>query len=301
MIYLQLAAHLFLLLFWTRCWVKPEHSFYFNPFLSGTARLVDTVLGFLRPALRLPDRLAAVMVLALLWAFQVMFFARFGKPWQLTLGLVQFTPPTESFAWGLQFAYSGLYTAEFLIQAWTVYFFSRLIAAPNRTTRAQEAFAFFTAPFSRLPLPLQPLLLLALHAALVFAVIGAGALPHFLDIAQDEGKAIPPEIFAGGSGWAQTKILWLALMSFASGLQTLMYTLIFFLFGGLAAVLFGAKTPALICRESADVLLGRFARNPATIGGGFDFTPVLFIIAVSLINGQLQMLLGHLILMNPPS
>ena len=301
MTYLQLAAHLFLLLFWARLWVKPADAFSFNPFLSGPTRLTDNVLGFLRPALPLPGRLTPLAALALFWTFQAMFFARFSREWTMTIGVMQFTPPEGALSWGTQFAYSGLYTAQFLILAWTVYFFTQLIARPGHENRAQEAFTFFTAPFSRLPLFLQPFVLLALHAALAVTVVRVGTLPNLVELVQEAGgKSLPPEVFAGASVLTHAKIICLALMSFTSGLQTLMYTLIFFLFGGLAAALFGAKTPMSVCRESADVLLGRFSRNPAATGGGFDFTPVLFIIAVSFISGQLQLVLIRLIQTPPP-
>jgi len=300
MTYLRLAAHLFLLLLWTRLWVKPEREFYFNPFLSGATRLMDSVVGFLRPALMLPDRLTALVLLLLFWVFQTIFFAQFGGTWNLSLGLIHFTPPSESLAWGMQFAYSGLHSAHVLLQMWTLYFFVRLITPPNRTTRAQEAFTFFMNPFSRLPLLAQPVVLLALHFALLVVVIRIGAIPFAVeDIVRKEAKAIP-ELFTGGHILVQVlKTGWLTMLSFTNGLQTLIWTLIFFLLGGMAMMLFGANLPTIICRESVDVLLGRFARNPTSVGG-FDFTPMFFVIVVSLLSGQLQATLYSLILMPMP-
>lgn len=298
MTYLQLAAHLFMLVFWMRVWVNPAQSFTFNPFLAGVARFGDRVVAFLYPALRLSGRPAAVALLVFFWVFQAMFFVRFGKAWQMTFGLFQFSLPGETLAWGMTFAHSGLYSAQFLIQAWTLYFFTRLIASPNSPGRAQEVFTFFMAPFSRLPLLLQLFVLVALHAALVVAVIHAGALPSVLDLARTGDKPVITGMFSGGAFWVYVKIGSLAMMSFVSGLQTLMYTLIFFLFGGLAAVLFGMRLPSLICRESVDVLLGRFSRSPAA-AGGLDFTPVFFIIVVSLITSYFQSSLFQLIMKLP--
>ena len=301
MTYLQLAAHLFLLVFWMRLWVKPEQSFSFNPFLSGTFRLGDKVVAFLRPALGFPDRSAAFVLLAFFWIFQAMFFIRFGKIWYLSLGMVQFiAPPKESLTWGMQFAYSGIHSAQFLIQVWTVYFFTRLIAPPNRPARAQEAFTFFMRPFSRLPLLLQPFVLLALHVALAYAVVRIGALSHIGLPRQDEVKFVSG-LFTDGHVLAQlARIGMVAMMSFASGFETLIYAIIFFILGGLAMTLVGVQTLSLIFRESVDVLMGRFARNPTVTGGGFDFTPILFIFVVSFINGNMQVLLSKLLLMPLP-
>jgi len=300
MTYLQLTAHLFLLVFWMRLWVKPRESFSFNPFLSGPGRLGDTVVAFLRPALGLSDRAAPLVLLAFLWVFQAMFFARFGKAWHLSFGMVQFMPPQETLAWGIQFAYSALHSAQFLVQAWTVYFFTRLLAPPNCSTRAQEAFAFFMNPFSRLPLLVQPLVLLALHLALAFAVIRMGALSH-VGLPKQDATLFVSGAFTSGHVLRQSVATGcVAAMSFANGLETLIYSIIFFILGGLVMVLAGAQTLSVIFRESVDALMGRFARNPAATGGGLDFTPILFIFVVSFINGNVQVLLSRLLLMPLP-
>ena len=300
MTYLQLAAHLFLLLFWTRFWVRPEQEFYFNPFLSGTTRLIDGIIGFLRPALMLPDRLMALVLLVLFWAFQAVFFVRFGKAWHIAFGMVYFAPPEEALSWGTQLACSGLRSAQFLLQVWTLSFLVRLISPPTRTTRAQEVLAFLTSPFSRIPLLAQPLVLMALHVGLVLAVLRTAALPSVVDIVQGETTGIQ-HVLAGGSALGQlyhTGLL--ALMSFVSGLEALLYALVVFLFAGLATMLFGAKGPAIICRESADLLMGRFARNASSASGGIDFTPLFFIIIVNLISHYLQTGLGRLVLLPLP-
>ena len=299
MTYLQIAAHLFLLLFWTRLWVKPRQSFSFNPFLSELIRFSDNVVGFLRPALMLPDRLTALALLAFAWAFQAMFFVRFGKAWHLSFGMLGFVPSVESLPWGIQFALAGLSSAHFLLQAWTLYFLSRLIASPVRDeTRAQEAFTFLMHPFSRLPLLLQPLVLLVLHGALVLAAVYAGALLQPGEFTLQQFKSATPVHLLTGESAAipLLKIGVLAMMSFAGGLETLIYTIIFFILGGLAMMLVGAQRLTMIFRESTDMLLGRFARHPAVTGGGLDFTPILFIFVVSFLNGNAQVLLSKLLL-----
>ena len=300
MTYLKLIAHLFLLLFWTRLWVKSKQAFYFNPFLSGGARLTNAIVGFLRPALRLPDRPAALALLLFFWVFQALFFVKFGKPAKVSFGLVSFAPDGDPVAWGMQFAYSGLWSAQFLLHVWSLYFFARLIASANRATRAQEAFTFFTSPFSRLPLLVQPVVLLALHAALVVTVIRTGATPFAVeDILRGDAVAVP-ELFTSGPALTRlVKIGWLAVMSFTNGIQALFLTLMFFLMSGIIMMLSGAKLPTAICRESADVLMGRFARK-STPGGGLDFSPVLFVLGVSLLSGHLQATLCKLILMPLP-
>lgn len=303
MTYLQIAAHLFLLLFWTRLWAKPGQSFSFNPFLSEITRFSDKVVGFLRPALMLPDRLTALALLVFAWAFQAMFFVRFGKAWHLSFGMLGLVPPGETLPWGIQFALAGLSSAHFLFQAWTLYFFSRLIAPPvSNENRAQEAFTFLMYPFSRLPLLLQPLVLLVLYGTLVFAALHAGALLQSGEVTLQQFKsATPVNLFTGApASILILKIGVLAMMSFVGGLETLIYTIIFFILGGLAMMLVGSQRLTIIFRESTDVLLGRFARNPAATGGGLDFTPMIFIIVLSFISVQLQLILCKLFFMPLP-
>ena len=283
MTFLQLVAHLFLLLLWTRLWVRPQQEFYFNPFLSGPTRLMDTIIGFLRPALMLPERMTALVLLLLFWAFQAVFFIRFGNTtWQL-FGQAPLTPSDESLSWVVRLAYSGLRTAQFLLRVWTIYFFVRLIPPPpTRVTRAQEVFTFCTRPFSWLPLLVQPLVLFALYFALVFAATRTGSVIHFV-----RGEQSIPGIVVDGTVWAQfLKIGTLALMSFIAGLQMLIHVLIFLVLGGLTATIFGAQLFRAICNESVDALLGRFARK-LVFAGGFDCTPLVAIIVLDVLSSAI--------------
>jgi len=298
MTYLQLAAHLFLLLFWTRFWVRPAQEFYFNPFLSGTTRFIDSVIGFLRPALMLPERLTALVLLALFWTFQALFFARFGSGWQLMIGQILFAPPEgAALTWGTQAAFSGLATAWFLLQAWTLYFFVRLISptSTSRATRAQEAFTFFMSPFSRLTLPLQAAVLLALHFAFVYA-LGRTGLVAYTVFGEEEVTAMTGLFADAHTPASLLRTGWLALDAFACGLETLVYTLLFFIFGGFAALLLGKKLPARICQESIDVLMGDFSRKTMP-GGGLDFRPMIFFIVANLISTHVHLMLHKLIVM----
>jgi len=266
--YLHLAAHLFLLLFWARAWVKPANTFYFNPFLSGTVRLIDRITGFLRPALMLPDRLTAVALLLFFWAFQTLFFARFDTDGKLLLWAWSFVPAEVAPLPGQQFAASGLSFAYFLTQLWTAYFLVGLIAPPGRPTRAQEAFSFFTSPFSRLPRLAQPLVLLTLHLVLVLAMFRLRAHTHTVHSAAQ-----------------LLRLTCYAAISFTNALHAITLSLFFFVFAGLGAQLLGAKTLALICRESVETLLGRFARTPTP--GSLGFAPLIFFFVVNFIHGSI--------------
>ncbi|HPB10198.1 MAG TPA: hypothetical protein PLT74_02975 [Kiritimatiellia bacterium] len=272
--------HIAALIFWVRLWSAPAREFYFNPFLSGTMRLTDSVLAFLRPVLFMPERAAALAVLIFVLLFKTVVTWRFGGDWLIRVGQgFAFAPlPAANRAVSLVL-FSTLQTAVFILRLWTVYLLVRLITPPFRSTRASEALAFFVRPFSYVPSMLQPLALLALHGALAFT------LTHICVLTQspmpDTGQPLNP--FITGPFYAQIlKTCWLAVLSFCDGLMFLTRGLFVLIIANFGASLLQARGAAIICSEGVDLLLGRFARRGGT-GMGFDFTPLIFFFVADLL------------------
>jgi hypothetical protein len=289
MYYLQLIVNLFLLLFWIRFWVKPENEFYFNPFLSGTTRFVDSILQFLRPVLMLPDQIASLLLLSFFCVFKTIFFMRFGGGVTFAFGtLFSFTPDQQHVSFGFQLFYGGLQFALFIIRLWTLYFIIHMLARPTRLTRAAEAFAFFARPFSLIPFMMQPFVLVILHFCITAVIISFGLIPSVLSTLVPNAQAPAPDMFLIGHPIAVLlKIGWLSLMSCADGLMWINNALLLSILGSFFAMLFGLKTVMLICAESVDVLLGRFSRRQ-TATGGIDFTPMIFFFIVNFAYGIIQ-------------
>jgi hypothetical protein len=284
MLYLQLIFNLFLLLFWVRFWVRPINEFYFNPFLSGTTRLVDRILKFLYPVLRLPEQGAALLLLTFFAVFKTLFFLRFGGGVTLSFGtLFSFTPNPEQTSFGFLVLYGALQFGFFLVRLWTLYFLISLLAKPTRLTRAAEAFAFFSRPFSLLPLVLQPFILLLLHFCLTSVTISLGFIPSVLATLMPNAPTPAPDLFLSGHPLAG----WLSLMSFADGLMWMNNALLLSIVGNFLSMIFGFKTVLLISMESMEVLLGRFSRRQ-TLTSGIDFTPMIFFFVVNFIYGLIQ-------------
>lgn len=295
---LQIIFNLLMLLFWVRLWSAPANEFYFNPFLSGTVRLTDSALSFLRPVLRLPEHAAALLVLLFIGTFKTLFVGRLGGSWGLTIGSAfQFAPPVAGDLWWPHFLYSLLDTALFFARFWTVYFLVQMISAQQRPTRATEAFAYFARPFSKLPFLAQPIMLLALHGALAFLLTRTGVLTEVLAgpaTAEVEQTAASP-FLAGPLFMQLLKTGWLAVLSFADGLALLTQTLFILILGNFAAAILQIGSAMIICHEAVEMLLGRFARNRAMTGMGLDFTPLIFFFVVSITYDSVRSGLFNLI------
>lgn len=286
MFYLLLVFNVIFLLFWLRLWSAPDKEFYFNPFLSGTIKLTDSVIAFLRPVLYMPEQAAALVILLFLTLFKTLLFVRLNFAWNITLGTYFLFAPARAENLPHLLLFSVLHIAAFLLRLWTVYLLVRLITPPFRTTRATEALAFFARPFSRISPFAQPFVLIGLHAALAFAVSRTGVL-HIFSQVTEAPKTAMTSPFLEGPYYAQLlRVGWLAALSLADGLALLVRMLFAFIIGNLGAALFQARGATLICSEGVELLLGRFARHG--VGGmGFDFTPLIFFFVVDLLYNSI--------------
>ena len=294
--YLPFAFNILLLLFWIRLWAAPDKEFYFNPFLSGTVRLTDSVLAFLRPVLNFPEQGAALLLILFTVAFKTLLMARLNVVWALTFGTdFRFTPSAAENQWGPLLLFSVLHFASFLFKFWSVYLLVKLITPPQRVNRATEALDFFARPFSRLPFLAQPVALIALHMALALAVSRTGQLSTVNPLSQ-ETKIIADSPFLSGPILFQLlKTGWLAALSMADGLALLIRALFVLIIGNLGAAVFQAQGPLIICNEGVELLLGRFACNRTAASAGIDFTPLIFFFVVDMIYRGICLGLANLI------
>lgn len=293
--YLILTFNILLLLFWIRLWSAPDKEFYFNPFLSGTIKITDSVLAFLRPALCLPEQAAAAAILLFFILFKTILLLRLQGTWTVTLGtFFHFSPLAVGDKMSPLLLFSLLHFVAFLLKLWTVYLLVRLITPQFRTTRATEAFDFFARPFSRLPLLAQPVVLIVLHAALAFTVSRTGALSTLSQITESAKPALVSPFLTGPLFAQMLKTGWLAALSLADGLSMLTRTLFVLILGNLAAAVLQARGAVIICSEGVELLLGRFSRN--RVGGmGFDFTPLIFFFVVDMMYNSICLGLFNLI------
>lgn len=295
--YLPFLFNIVLLLFWVRLWAAPDKEFYFNPFLSGTVRLTDTILAFLRPVLFLPEQAAALALILFTVVFKTLLMARLNIVWELTFGLdFRYTPSATDSSWGLLLLFSAYHFASFLLKFWCVYLLVKFITPAHRVTRATEALDFFARPFSRLPLLAQPFVLILLQVVLAFAVSRTGVLNVVNPLSQ-ETKTIAVSPFLSGPLFAQLlKTGWLAALAMADSLALLIRALFVLIIGNLGAAVFQSQGALILCNEGIELLMGRFARNRATtLGMGIDFTPLIFFFVVDMVYRGICVGIGNLI------
>lgn len=286
--YLKLFFNAFFLLFWVRFWSASKSEFHFNPFLSGTVRLTDSVLSFLRPVLALPEQAAAFVVMLFITLFKTVLFHRLGVVWGIRLGTYfQFVPDDAlSGAVAATLLFSFLHAIVFILRLWSVYLLVKWITPPFRVTRGIEAIGFFARPFSWLPTLAQPFALFALHGLFAFALTRLGSL-NLIPQPMDAAQPVPTSPFLSGPLFFQLlKTGWLGALSFADGLMFMTRGLFALIIGNLLASILQARGLMLICSEGVELLLGRFAKRG--IGGmGFDFTPLIFFFVVDLLYNSI--------------
>ncbi len=294
--FLNTLTNLMLLLAWVRLWTRPSREFYFNPFLSGTSRLCDSVLDPLRAALRLPEAPIALLVMLMLFALRTLIISHLGGTWICQLSpLFIFMAPENNGSWTPIFTFSALHAIAALLRFWGVYLIVRLITTNYRANRAFEAFSYFTRPFSLLPLPLQPLLLLIGHLALVTTLLHLN-LPHSSAIGSSELTQHLISPIASSSTLAQiVKTLWLSVLSMSGSLATLTSALFILIIGNLITSILGIQNLMLICHEGAEMLMGRFARSVSPATTGLNFAPLFFFLGINLLHHTIVSMLHQLI------
>ena len=263
---------LLLLLFWVRLWSLPDKELYFNPLLSAPTRLTDRVLDFLRPALPLPGRLTALLLLAFLLAFRAvaLTYFRAEETWSLTIGTIyNFAPRTSGVHGALIF--SALHFLFFIARYWGVYVLIQILTPALRRDRAAEAFHFAALPLALLQRWAQILLLLVVHGVLVYelTLVGAGTVQALPGIA---AHPLAPPVAAAASD----RLLYLGCLSLLSVADLLMmaWQLMFaLLVGSFAAALLQNAALNAICNEGVATMLGTRKR---LIVGFLDLTPLLY-------------------------
>lgn len=296
MSYVILIFNILALFFWVRLWSATEKEFYFNPFLSGTIKLTDSVLGFFRPVLYLPSQMAALVVMLFIVLFKSVLLFRFGGGMEIKIGgSFFFTPLMDGKALGPLLLFNLIHTLLFIARLWALGLLLFLITPAFRVSRGTESLEFLTRPFSTIPVWLQPLVLIVVHGILTFALLKSS------NLALAPNPLLPQPQGAGGSPFTMgpvplqvIKHVWLAALSIADGLLYITRALFAFLIGNLLAALSRSYSLADLCSEGVELLLGRFARRGTPVLG-LDFTPLIFFFVVDLLYHSLCQFIYNMI------
>ncbi len=274
-----LATNAFFLLLFARLFAgRDDRDWIFNPYLLWTGRVTNGVGRFATDILPgLPARGGAGVALLFLLAFRgALMVAATNMKWALPVGSTFFFHPRTG--WIGAIAFSVLHFAVFLVHFWGLALLVQLLAEPATSrTRIRQALDAFAAPLSRGPVWARILAIVAVNVLLAialrhFAAAGIGEVRR--DFTAIFHVDTPARLAAAYGG--------LAFLAMVDVLDFARQALILAIFASLFAAIIQNRTLAAFFLELQNMLLGRFARRPIGIGM-FDFTPILFFLAVNII------------------
>lgn len=275
-IFLLVTNAFFLLLFARVLARRDDREWIFNPYLLWTGRVTDGVGRFATDILPgLPACGGACIALLFLLAFRgALMVAATNMKWSLPVGSTFFFHPLSG--WTGAIAFSILHFAAFLVHFWGLALFVHLLSEPGASrTRIRQALDALATPFSRGPLWARVLAIVAVNVLLVVA------LRHFAGAGIGEIRSgftsifhvdTPARLAAAYGG--------LAFLAIVDIIDFARRALILAIFASLFAAIIQNRTIAAFFMELQNMLLGSFSRRPVSIGM-FDFTPILFFLAVN--------------------
>ena len=274
-----LVTNAFFLLLFARLFARrDDREWIFNPYLLWAGRVTDGVGRFATDILPgLPIRGGAGIALLFLLAFRgALMVAASNAKWALSVGSTFFFHPRTG--WIGAIAFSILHFAVFLVHFWGLALLVHLLAEPATSrTRIRQALDAFAMPFTRGPVWARVFALLAVNVLLAMALrhfAGASIGNVRKDFTSIFHVETPARLAAAYGG--------LAFLAIVDVLDFARQALILAIFASLFAAIVQNRTIAAFFLELQNMLLGRFSRRPFGIGM-FDFTPILFFLAVNIL------------------
>ncbi len=276
--FLLITNAFFLLLFARLFARRDDREWIFNPYLLWSGRVTDGVGRFATDILPgLPARGGAGVALLFLLAFRgALMVAATNAKWALSVGSTFFFHPHNG--WVGAIAFSILHFAVFLAHFWGLALLVHFLAEPATSrTRIRQALDAFAAPISRAPVWARVIAIVAANILLAMALrhcAGAGIGEIRKDFTSIFHVETPARLAAAYGG--------LAFLAIVDVLDFARQALILAIFASLFAAIVQNRTLAAFFLELQNMLLGRFSRRPLGIGM-FDFTPILFFLAVNIL------------------
>ena len=274
-----LVTNAFFLLLFARLFARRnDRDWIFNPYLLWAGRVTDGAGRFATDILPgLPARGGAGIALLFLLAFRgALMVAATNAKWALPVGSTFFFHPRTG--WVGAIAFSILHFAVFLAHFWGLALLVHLLAEPTTSrTRIRQALDAFATPFSRGPVWARVLAIVAANILL------AVALRHFADAGIGKVRKDFTSIFnVETTAHLAAAYGGLAFLAIVDVLDFARQALILAIFASLFAAIVQNRTLAAFFLELQNMLLGRFSRRPLGVGM-FDFTPILFFLAVNVL------------------
>lgn len=279
---LNIITDLIFLLLFARMVQSSATRFYFNPVLSAPHSLLDRIFAFLKPVFfSIPEKAVSGIILLFLIFFRGAIYAKTGIP-ELVIGTnCHFTFPPSWYAGPMA---SLLDFLVFLTRFWGLCFFISFLSSCTVRTRVHQALIEFGKPFTYFSKALSPLILIVANIILVGILLKFTDCTYTAAIRTNQGIAtngisITSAISSLTPLRTMTVVFILALLSSADLLLFTLNALLISIFASLIAIIFRNRNIATLFMEFQNVILGFFGTKPLRLGM-FDFTPVIFFIAL---------------------
>ena len=289
--------NLLMLAFWFRIWSEGRPKLIFNPYLAPFDRFSTAALNFLRPVFPgLSGRTVSIMAVAFLILLRAALAMRLPDGWLLFFGFEIRQPIPYSIA--TYILYSTVSFGSFLFKLFGL---SLLFAwsedAPSLHTRA--VLYHLAQPFSRVPLRIRPGVLILIGGILAFLLATCGQKPT-LELLQN--LHIPGPMIEAVRNMPETGnqsaiiILLRSFLSSLGGLVSILSILIqavfFLIIISWISLFAGSRRMAEFCQDWLSLILTPLQRFKLRVGM-FDLTPIVFLVAVSVLQGiALLILIG---------
>lgn len=283
---LNVLTDLIFLLLFSRMAQSTQNRFYFNPVLSAPHSVLDKVFAFLRPVFfSLSERAVSAILLLILIAFRGAIYAKTGLPKIVIAGNCSFSFSPSHFAGPLCSLFEFL---VFLTRFWGLCFFISVFSACTSRTRVHKALIEFGKPFTSLHRSISPIALFAANMILVALLTALADGTYIAAMKSAVGEPVLRQIEIASAVTPVTSLRSLSVISVLSLFATadlLLFTrsaLLLAIFASLIAVIFRSRETAYLFMEFQNVIIGFFGRKPLRLGM-FDFTPVIFFLAIQVV------------------
>lgn len=280
---------IFLLLF-TRFAQSAKNRFYFNPVLSAPHSLLDKLFSFIRPVFfSISERAISGILLLLLIVFRGAIYAKTGLPGIVIGGNCSFKFSPSSFAGPLCSLFEFL---VFLTRFWGLCIFISLFSSCTSRTRVHQALIEFGKPLTSLPKAFSPIALFTANMILVALLATFADGSYIAAMKSEVGKPLLRQIEIASAlspAGSIRSLSVLAVLSLFATADLLLFTrnaLLLAIFASLISVIFRSRETAFLFMELQNVILGFFGKRPLRLGM-FDFTPVIFFVALQIIYAAL--------------
>lgn len=266
--------NLLLLTFWARIWIGRSSDSFFNPFISMLLTPSDKAISFLDRTLgKIPDLLETIAVTVFIFVSKCLIIKGLAagisdSPIILSIGIARYADISDLRSCLIT---GALTFGIMLFNIWAL----AMIYANGRfhQTRSSGALKAVAAPFSYIPVQLQPVILVIFSCLLAIAADATGTYCPSGPLTVELGWGSDPVAAIA------VKLTAISLTALVNVISVICTALIAFIVISWIGLMSGKPDLTMMAKEFTDLILGPFRRYPIMIGM-LDISPIIFLIVL---------------------